>query len=265
MSEVWKGETVVDKGHKITWNRTSGFSTVRTWEGKYEELFAMVSSLQSAYDNIELVRIGDTPVWSLTASVGNTDSGDNSQDDPVDTHELIGNDLQQSVLINPTLTASLTGNSAGLVMRAIKLAHTNYTGGKKSYEEVAVDITTACNTAFNGSPGTATGEALNVFDDLVAGKESFVASQYVYRRTRTVSKRNTTLKAAFSNVNKIFTSAQAVITAESIPSSVNFDLPSGEWLKKTPTVNAQFGAKTQITYEYWHADEWSRLYYETAP
>jgi len=51
---------------------------------------------------------------------------------------------------------------------------------------------------------------------------------------------------------------------ENIPTTINFELPTGWWLKRTPTVEQTAADKSTITQEYWHADAYDPFVYEVA-
>jgi hypothetical protein len=106
---------------------------------------------------------------------------------------------------------------------------------------------------------------------MIKESEGYVRSQYVLRKTQTVSSRSQ-IAVSFTNVENIHTTAQ-VTSAETIPATLLFSISgipepaSAEgylfgWLKKTPTVS-QTGLHFQITQEYW-LERWSTFTYDAA-
>lgn len=238
----------------LEWSRDSGWSNIFIKEGLRENLLAEIPGLQVGYDRIRLSKLGNGPVHRLEATSGTSNDG---SDQIVDTHELLGEDLTQSVLINPVLLDHL---SAGIIAAVSQIAEKYQRGeygddgsGLTAYSSAASDVSTVSS---NNS------HAFVLFDDLIQQKDSFLNSRFVYRRTRTVNRGNS-LALAYANVNKVFSAAQ-LINDENIPSPESSDISNigGEWLKRAPQRINAFGQKTQISYEYVWATVWQRSYYE---
>ena len=131
----------------------------------------------------------------------------------------------------------------------------DYNARAITYEE-AIDLVTSVVSG----DAVVQQNGIDFFNDQVAQRDRFISPQYVYRRTRTLYT-NTQVQATFTGVGQIWEAAQ-IVSFEGIPATVPFQLPGGEYLKLAPTVTFGLNQKNHITYEYWHADSWSRLYYE---
>jgi hypothetical protein len=120
---------------------------------------------------------------------------------------------------------------------------------------------------------TVTGDANTLYDSMIRSEIDYVASQYVFRLTQTVSSRYSQ-KVVFSNVDRIYSTLQ-LLSETNPPSSLVFSVaqipvpntvPPGYaygWLKKTPTVLTIAGNKIEITLEYWR-EIWSTYAYDLA-
>jgi hypothetical protein len=103
--------------------------------------------------------------------------------------------------------------------------------------------------------GTWTDLQQQLHTQLLFGITEYNISQYVLRETKTVSKRST-VTAAFDEVNTVSdppsTSAANTLIGE---------LPTGEWVKKSPVVRQIGSRKWQIITEWWWYRKASRILY----
>lgn len=220
---------------------TRGLFVIRVWEGTRDAINGIVSTLSS--DQTYTIDDSDSPLYRLTVRTPDDDTLTSSSE-VVNTWELLGNDIQKDLYEHPKSLAVTESD-----LRKIRDAIANP----------------------GDTPPTLTGDADTLYKLLLKGTNAYVVSQYVLRKTQTVSSRFQTL-VAFANIEKIHTTAQ-VISAEAVPSTLIFSIsqipiPASQtgyqwgWLKKTPTVS-QLGTKFQITQEYW-LEQWSTYIYDLA-
>jgi len=85
---------------------------------------------------------------------------------------------------------------------------------------------------------------------LLYGVTDVPESGYVLRSTQNCSKRSA-LKASYTGVNTVVTPP-----AVSAVNTMIGNLPTGEWLKKSPNVTMIGPRKWRITEEWWWAEQW---------
>lgn len=116
--------------------------------------------------------------------------------------------------------------------------------------------------------GTDTTVIEGLIKSLARGVESKSVSSYVLRRVIIVAA-NTNIRPAYTGVNKVISTANLQAgsdpSATTIPSTLLFTLPSGYWLKQSPTVEQQSSGTWSITQEWWHADKYDSFVYDTYP
>jgi hypothetical protein len=180
-----------------------------------------------------------------------------------DLWELDGNDLEKDYWSAPAVNAWL--GDLNLTQRAnVRAIVERYVreGGKET--EFRDDVSIALGG--DGLPivSPASDAILDlIVSDLVAGTQSFAVSAYVLRRSITVPA-GTNIGPSFSNANRIFTSAQLVSVEPTIPLNLRATLPDGYWQKKTPSASQQPDGRWVYRVEYWWAEEYSTMLYETA-
>jgi hypothetical protein len=103
----------------------------------------------------------------------------------------------------------------------------------------------------------------NVIKSFALGTDSYLVSQYVLRHVRVLAS-NTSLRPSYTNVGKVFPTTDALTLSEGTPTFLLDALPSGVWLKRTPSVDQVAPDKWSITQEYWHAETYNSFIYETA-
>ena len=241
-----------------------GFNSVYVWEGSQLAIFGLANSVRP--DQKYVIDDSDKPVYRLIIS--SPDSGSpNLANDYVLEWELLGNDNEKSIFEHPNSRALGT-----TVLSSIK------EGIKQVEDEPAATASERETAVLNGiddlcfdlNVDAAAADAL--FALLIKGATSYVTSQYVLRRTQTVSSR-AQLEYTFSNVDKIHTSAQ-VFADGTMPQPVQFAIatipaPAAQdgyqwgWLKKTPSITQAAGGRFQGTQEWW-LDQWTTFLYETA-
>lgn len=161
-------------------------------------------------------------------------------DEQTVTWELLGNDLNKDIFDSDTFSGSTLDDSDRENLRGLR------DGTVRSTHNVIVNMT--------GDPAK--------FRDLIKkGVESFTVSQYVLRRTGVVS---LDWQGTFgiSNVGKYYSTTTDLNDEENVPATLKFSLPSGQWLKRTPSVRQNRDGRWVSTQEWWHADTWSDVLYE---
>jgi hypothetical protein len=243
---------------------TTGFKSVYTWEGSRAAIFGLATLVTS--DQKYVIDDTDKPIYRLIISSPDSGAPD-VENDYVLEWELLGNDVEKSIYEHPN--ARVLGDK---MLTAIKIAikevedaallnsSTVYAENETNLAAIAVLL------------GVSSANALLLFRLIVKGTTSFVASQYVLRRTQTISSRGQ-VTFSFSNVDKIHTAAQ-VLASELVPAEVQFSIaaipePTAQtgyswgWLKKTPTIAQAAGRRFQCVQEYW-LEQWSTFLYDAA-
>jgi hypothetical protein len=247
------GDPVALKSIERVSDPTRGPSTVAVYTGTIEALNA-VAATSSPDQVVRLVQAG--PLGELTISTADyVDSQTSSIVIPK--FELLGNDIQKSLYTHPRSLA-LGKDSNGIEIVSLV---------KQKYEYLRENNKAEANKI------TLLGDASELFDMLLRGETDYVASQYVFRLTQTVSSRYSE-KVVFSNVDRVYSTLQ-LLSETNPPASLVFSVaqipvpstvPSGYnygWLKKTPTVLTISGNKIEITLEYWR-EIWSAYAYPVA-
>jgi len=225
---------------------------ISRWEGTYAECVGLLTGLRLSADYASMDRIGDSPVWFVEAVFEGETSADPNI---VDTYELLFNTEQQPALSSIVLNDALTASEIKYVLdqkKALDDATISSTGASSfTYTQARTNINT--NT-------TNTGAALELFDDLILGINSFFHDSPVLRVTRSFNWK-VTQQPRYTNSNMVYTSSGALLSGEGW--APPFTLPAAEWLKKSPQLRLQYEGQGEIIYEYWGADVWSRIYYDT--
>ena len=254
MSEIWKGTDFASKLPSYDMTPGVGIKTSYRHETTYAKARALAGNYYNAGIMATCKQIGDSPVWSVEATL----EGENATD-LQSTHELRINLLQNDVKANRVLQGQLGGIGTSLAVSRIAEVESiarSIISGKETYEN---EITNMFASELFPTPEIA-GIGQDLLDMLLAGTTGFQSFAYVYVHTFNFGSWRDTV-ADFVNVQKIFTTAQ-LIAAENIPT--NAQVPNGEWLKLPPEQVVQLGQRKQLKYEYWWAEEWSRLLYEEA-
>lgn len=252
MSKILGKTGIILEDKQMSWTREGGQSWTFVYSGPESAALAQAGLLIGEADSINFNKRGNGPRFQVVARYGRdptTGSGDSSND--VNTDELVSSEIRQSVLLSPVLRGLIPASVISVVVGQV----TKVASGETTYSTATGVITAACLAAAIGN-----GNALELFDDLIQGRDSYSVSDYTYRRTYTVSRASQT-RAAFADVNLILTTSQ-VRSSEGTPNA--FPLPDGYWRKKSPHVLSALGVKTQITYEYEFGQDFNELYYEFA-
>lgn len=266
MSVVTKAQEgkhgLIEMPKEYTWSKTGGVSENRVWLGSYDDVLAQFNAntaLATQPTNMSFARIGDSMRWKLLATFSEDPAGGGdpgTEDNVSNTYELEDNQLQLPSCQSAYMATMVGGVD---IVEAVKGVFDQYAASKLSYDAAIVQInaaTTTCTTAQQAN-------ALLFFADLVKGIDSYFEFHTVFRRTATVVNR-LQLQAAFVGIKKVWTTAQVEFhEGIGIDTDIYFSMPSYKWLKIPPRVSAAANQRTQISYEYWGADEWNDLLYET--
>ena len=240
-----------------------GFSSVYTYEGSQLAIFGLATNVRA--DQKYVIDDSDKPLYKLIISSPDSGSPDPATDYVLE-WELLGNDNERSIYDHPNSrylgTAMLT--AIKIAVKTVEDAETLDASATVTDEET--NLTTLATGL-----GISAINSVKLFRLLIKGTTSYVTSQYVLRRTQTVSSR-AQLEYTFSNVDKIHTSAQ-VFADGTMPQPVQFAIatipaPISQagyewgWLKKTPSITQTAGGRFQGTQEWW-LDQWSTFLYDT--
>jgi O6-methylguanine-DNA--protein-cysteine methyltransferase len=133
------------------------------------------------------------------------------------------------------------------------------------------DVKQAIQDNLTGTPlsakiATWTTKQVQLWSEIINGRETYQVSSYALRINRTFSSlyENTVSTA---NVGKLYTYAQiqaeASTVASPISNAVNANVPaSGYWLKQAPVLSELSNRKLQMNQEWWWSDSYSQVLYD---
>lgn len=243
------------------WTPRGGFVTNPRTKLLNGSVAAFTASLRANGYAYEVEPLGESPYSIVTTLAVEPDATADTILN--DLWELDGNDLEKDYWSAPAVKAWL-GNLTLIERANVRAVVERYVreGGKES--EFRDDVAVALGgdgLPIVGGPSDAILDL--IVSDLAAGTQSFAVSAYVLRRSITVPA-GTTIAPSFANANKIFTSAQLVAVETTIPINLRQTLPDGYWQKKTPSASQQPDGRWVYRVEYWWAEEYSTMLYETA-
>jgi hypothetical protein len=254
---------VIYKGKKSAWQKPDldfiprvGVRQRPKFEGTREQCIAIASQFFAQGARATVTQQGNSPIWRAEAQVEGIEGEQNQNIQ--NTHELRVNVNNPDIRTNTKLLSlfALGVTPIAWIYKESKRIEAD----ERSRAEVVADINDASQTEVTGVQSGEETDAVSFLDELLLGADTFIQFQYVYVHTFNFG----TLAELFSdytNVGKIFTSA-GVESAENIPAE--HVLPAGEWIKLPPERIDSLGQNTQLKYEYWWAESWSRLRYDEA-
>lgn len=222
---------------------------------------AFTANLRAQGYAYEVEPMGETPYSIVTTLAVDPDA--TSDTILNDLWELDGNDLEKDYWSAPAVTEWLGSldMTQRANIRAIVERYVREGGSQTDFEnEVAGALAGGASTGLNPEDKVILDK---IVSDLAAGTQSYAVAAYVLRRTVTVPA-NTALGPSFANANKIFTQSQLFSAEPTIPLNLRATLPDGVWQKKTPQARQQPDGRWQYAVEYWWAEEYSTMLYETA-
>ena len=243
------------------WTPRGGFITNPRTKLLNTSVASFTASLRANGYAYEVEPLGESPYSIVTTLAVEPDA--TSDTILNDLWELDGNDLEKDYWSAPAVEAWLAALdlTQRANVRSIVERYVREGGDQSDFEnEVAGALAGGAGTGLNPSDKAILDL---IVSDLAAGTQSYVIAAYVLRRSVTVPA-GTTLAPSFGNANKIFTSAQLVATETTIPLNLRASLPDGYWQKKTPTASQQPDGRWVYRVEYWWAEEYSTMLYETA-
>lgn len=241
-----------------------GFQTTWTYQNKYTTIAALARSFSiNAPGARQSITRVDGPIWKLVIIFDFLNDGV-SVEVPINTWELLGNDVQKDLYEHPKSIA--LGDS---VLATIKSAVSTVTSASP---DTAIATFNTSETAVNeaaSAAGVDNQYAVDLFGLIVKGTTHFSVSEFVLRHTQSVSNTYQT-QFALNDIEKIYTTAQLQLEA-TIPTTIVFDIASISppadkpkyqfgWLKRSPQIQVVAGFKIQVTQEYW-LDQWSTVIY----
>lgn len=250
---------------------TKGFSSIYTWEGSRAAVFGLATMVAS--DQKYAIDDSDKPLYRIVISSPDSGASDVSTDYVLE-WELLGNTVELDIYEHPNARAlgDVMLTAIKIALKAVEeatvlTAPTVYAGEEANLAAIAPLTNSAVSPFAANDPA----DVLAMFRLLVKGSANYVTSQYVLRRSQTISSRGQ-VNFSFSNVEKIHTALQ-ITNTELVPAEVQFSIaaipaPAAQsgytwgWLKQTPTI-AQAGSRFQCTQEYW-LGLWSDFLYDAA-
>lgn len=220
------------------------------FEGTRDECVARAFQYYAQGARASVVQQNDSPIWRMEAHVEGVE-GDPNQNIQ-NTHELRVNVSNPDIKTNLVLQSLFSGAAAAISF--VQTLANAVEAGRMSYTEARADIAAEETLEIETSELPA---AYELLDELLLGATSFAQFEYVYIHTFNFGPL-ADLLSDYTNVGRIFTSAQ-VESAENTPSE--HVLPAGEWIKLPPERIDSLGQNTQLKYEYWWSQEFSRLRY----
>lgn len=253
MSAIFKGQTSAHLLPDLDFIPKVGIRQRPKFTGPRDQAIAVANQYLQAGARASVTQQGDSPIWRVEAQIDGLEGEPNQNIQ--DTHELRVNVLNPDIKTSPVLQSYFAGAAAALSFIQ-KLANA-VLAGEITYSEARADIASE-ETLEVGD--TELDAAYAFLDELLLGADTYITFQYVYIHTFNFGP-IADLLSDYSNVARIFTTTQ-VEQAENTPTE--HALPAGEWLKIPPERIDSLGQNTQLKYEYWWAERWSRLRYEEA-
>lgn len=253
-----------------TWDPRTGWVITRRFRGQKEFLLAYEAAHKSAGAKTDWEPTDDGALAVLRATYG-AEETQAPGEALSERWELVGNDLEKSLWELPKVVAELAKivqdtarpmKIAMLKTNVERLSKGNSTlldiNGDEDKQDDPVPYFLNIVLLMGLDPAV----FLSLICTLASEVTSWTISQWVLRCTKVIAN-NSTIKPSLLNVGKVYGTEQ-LRTAELIPSTIKFDLPSGYWLKRTPTIEQTAADKWTISQEWWHADAYDPFIYEVA-
>lgn len=246
---------LIYRGRRIVINPQTGRQYEYLYEGSPQAVLAGAN--QVASDQIVVIdERDDGNLWGLSVTTADDPTGA-SANVVANTFELVGNSVQKDIREHP-LILELGYEKIGQIDELL-------TAPQSEVTSTNLDAIGALNST-----------ARNLYNDLRQrnGNMAYQESQYVFRVSKIVSKRNQALQIAYANVNRLYTTDQ-VIAETNPPSDYILSLNSLAasfvvlaeladypltWLKGSPTLTEAPGNRNAVQYEF-NLDQWPTRYY----
>lgn len=262
MSSTYYGQAVIVELPDVrSYDPRTGWRVTKRWRGTPDAIRQKTQEVVNAKMQCTLEPSDDGGYDVLSASYG-VDLYDGTGATLADQWSLQGNDLEKSIWELPavkTELAKITDSSkVGLLRSDIEaLARGDETIRDESGEEIDLTETALLDVAV--ALGCTRSVIKSLIDSMSRGVDSFLVSQYVLRHTVTVAS-GSSIRASYTGVGYVYSTDQ-LTAAETIPNNIIFSLPTGVWLKRTPTVDQISYDRWQIVQEWWHADAYDSFIY----
>lgn len=240
---------VVQAAPRRIWDPRFGWQIGVRYRGPRPELEVIELGHRSSGRRTELDPDQQGGYGLLTVWYGSEDT--QAPDAPLtDRWTLEGNDIEESPFAVPDIRTAYESASIAEKVQMRTQVESVLRGEIEPQEAIDAAATTERKAAIE-----------RLIGEMAMGFESYSVSQFVLRRI-TVIASNSTIKPSLVNVNKVYSTAE-LKNAELIPETIRFDLPGGQWLKRTPTADQTAADKWTITQEWWFSERFS-LYYPDA-
>jgi len=214
---------------------TGAWSTTRTWKGLEKDVLAFMSTLPGGVEASQSA--AEPPYHAVEVNI--PDPQDGSDPETASGNTLLwtwaGNDLEKDIFDSAAFADLSSADQESL----------------RQYRDGDIGLGEAPSTGDGGA-----------FANLItAGSLSFTISQFVLRREWTLSALYVT-PYNLDNANRQFTPAKLISTyAVPEPYKTNVTDAGGAWLERTLTDEQLSDGHRKVVQEWWHAAEWSTLFY----
>jgi hypothetical protein len=268
MSYTYYGDDGAALPTEKSWDPYYGWHAFLKERGTPTYIAGLQAALQAAYTPFTVTAPDESGYQTITIEAG----VDGAETD-ASLWELDGNDLEKTLWSHPKVITELDKVAWGTdpTTKVLKMANlrnaieslvrgeTNYTDSSGAVVVITMDAIHAILTALSASI------TQSVFDDMIIsmcrGAEVWPIGQYVLRHTLIIARSSATT-IAYTDVGKMFSSANLVLWETDIPTSILASIPAGYWLKRTPTLKQINSLKLSLVQEWWHSDDYDSFLYE---
>ncbi len=241
---------------RIKFNRTTGLTFERKWEGRADALQANLIGINIGAQSSDFS--ADGCKGTVVAQFGNN-AQDGSVEVPTTSLTLRTEEISQSIFKHP--------NFSGIPIELVKLIQSEH-GSTKTYSESVTAIKLLCDVLAQPYD-----PSLVAFGLLTAGDENYLVAQtYVLTMNRTTSA-GFRLPLVFGNDGRLFTTTGL---SNYIASSLPWAIPAFNsfatsealryvygWRKRGSDVNILPNGNSQLS-EQWQSNRWSLYLYDPA-
>lgn len=232
--DIIGSQAAIQQGSRKTWDFNTGEREIRSWKGvntAIANLYALYKAVAGNMPELDSLDLDmGRGIGTLVASL--------TEDASQAVYELFANDIYKPIEQHKYFAISgtpLTATQIVNVRRAISLG--------KTEAEVSA------------APWSFATKQLELWQLYAKGTVECVVRQYVLRETYIVSKRSQ-LTASYTGVETV----QDPPNAKAV-NQILGNIPTQEWLKRTPVVRTLGKIRWSIMQEWWGADAWSAVMY----
>jgi hypothetical protein len=239
-----------------SWDPRNGDTVRRRWRGTPNTMAALENSLR-------LLRVAYTREadehggYSLiTATYGALETQPKGEA-LADTWSLLGNDMEKSLWDGPV--ARYLFNQAEWY-DANGVPSPQYVNIRRDITDLVTGTKIMSELAWWDDANPLTKQFVG---DLLKGADTTYISQWVLRHVQILA-RGCSIRPNAVNIDKVYATTDLLRAWEGVPANLAlpFDVPTGIWLKKTPSFDQVAADKWQLTQEFWHADSYAKTAYE---